>query len=251
MPNFKDTNDFARFRRHVSRDRRYLMNDESHEFLNCVAATMNSRLQELPVGTVVARAQIGNTERPIHFAGLTSIQAAPFEESRMRPLKDSARAGRANPQGIPVLYCALDKQTAVAETRPWVSALVSVAHFETTRPMKIVNCVDNFRGKFFKIRQILAKEPQSFEEHAWHDIDTAFSMPVSRDELLPDYVPTQILAELFRREGADGIGFRSAVCRDGYNLAVFDVDAFSLVSSEVVEVTEVKVTLSEGPFIVS
>lgn len=41
----------------------------------------------------------------------------------MKPLSNSASEGRANPKGIPYLYVATDKETAMSEVRPSLGAI--------------------------------------------------------------------------------------------------------------------------------
>ncbi|WP_366931004.1 RES family NAD+ phosphorylase [Mesorhizobium sp.] len=48
----------------------------------------------------------------------------------MRPLAGRASEGRANPKGIPCLYMAVDRHTALAECRPWIGSLVSIGAFK-------------------------------------------------------------------------------------------------------------------------
>lgn len=38
-----------------------------------------------------------------------------------------------------------------------------------------------------------------------------------------EYVPTQILADLFRSKGYDGVAYKSVFGADGYNIALFDI----------------------------
>jgi hypothetical protein len=52
---------------------------------------------------------------------------------------------------------------------------------------------------------------------------------------------------LFRRHGADGIAYRSAVGA-GFNMAIFDLDAVTLESARVVEVSKLDIQIEEGPF---
>ena len=59
------------------------------------------------------------------------------------------------------------------------------------------------------------------EEAVWTDIDNAFARPVNRADDHGEYVPTQILAELFRDEGFDAIVYRSQF-DGGINLVCFD-----------------------------
>lgn len=66
--------------------------------------------------------------------------------------------------------------------------------------------------------------PKEREEAVWNDIDTAFSTPVTGSDDTADYVPTQIIAELFKDKGFDGLGYRSSL-GDGFNIVLFDIKA--------------------------
>lgn len=68
----------------------------------------------------------------------------------------------------------------------------------------------------------------------WRDIDEAFSQPVSPADDEADYVPTQIIAELFRAHGLNGIAYRSAL-GPGHNLALFDPSVVELTSCGLLE----------------
>jgi hypothetical protein len=61
------------------------------------------------------------------------------------------------------------------------------------------------------------------ESAMWSDIDRAFSEPVIPSDREADYVPTQIIAELFKANGFDGIAYRSTFGEKGFNVALFDL----------------------------
>jgi len=69
----------------------------------------------------------------------TVTEDYPFDTKRMKPLLGRAREGRANPKGIPYLYLATHRDTAVAEVRPWKGGAVSVGQFKIMRDLKLVN----------------------------------------------------------------------------------------------------------------
>jgi len=58
----------------------------------------------------------------------------------------------------------------------------------------------------------------------WQDINTAFSQPVTRNDDVAEYAPTQILAEAFRIAGYDGIVYGSKH-GSGKTVAIFDLAA--------------------------
>ena len=75
----------------------------------------------------------------------------------------------------------------------------------------------------------------------WTEIDNAFSRPVTLPEDAVDYVPTQILAELFSNAGYDAIIYRSQFGKDGYNIAVFNVEDADIISCTLYEVSSLEV----------
>jgi len=83
------------------------------------------------------------------------------------------------------------------------------------------------------------------EKAVWIDIDNAFSTPVTLSDDRADYAPTQILAELFRQQGYDAIGYKSHFGdqeeRKGYNIAIFDPTAVEIVSCAPYRVKSIKV----------
>jgi RES domain-containing protein len=154
----------------------------------------------------------------------------------MKPLTDRAREGRANSKGIPVIYLANDESTAVAEIRPWVGAYVSIGSFRIVRSLRIVNFDAGDAG-----RKLYLQEPSAPEREraVWADIDRAFATPINPSDDVADYAPTQIVAELFRTRGLDGIAYRSSLST-GHNLALFDVDSVELESCQLVDVERVE-----------
>jgi hypothetical protein len=162
--------------------------------------------------------------------------ACPFRSARMKPLPYQASEGRANPKGIPYLYTATDHDTAIAEVRPWVGALVSVAEMRVQREVTIVNCISPYRRLTVRATEPPAPER---ERAVWKDIDTAFSRPVTPHEHIADYVPTQVLAEFFRSQGLDGIEYRSSVGPKS-NIMFFDLGVAEVVACGLFQVNGVK-----------
>lgn len=146
----------------------------------------------------------------------------PHPVERMKPQRNQAKEGRANPKGIPYLYTASHRETAIAEVRPWIGAYVSIAGLTVVRSLTILNCTSQDAGSF----NFYLKEPDAPKKEAanWQSIDEAFSRPVTPDDHLAEYVPTQILAEAIRHHGLDGVAYRSAL-GPGHNVVLFDLDA--------------------------
>lgn len=209
MPAFKSAHTYRRFRREVTTSTRYVRGGEADDFLQTLLREARARIDVVPAGSILWRAQLGHDwealrEGQQHVADVP----CPFPPERMKPLRDRAREGRANPKGIPYLYVSTHRETALAEVRPWLRSLVSVAQFKTLRELKLVNCTED--GKRTRVF-IGGTPPEHWDTAVWLDIDEAFSRPVTLSDELADYVPTQIIAELFKVHGFDGVVYRSAL----------------------------------------
>jgi hypothetical protein len=159
----------------------------------------------------------------------------------MKPLERRAAEGRANPKGIPVLYLATERDTAMREVRPWIGSRISVASFKANQDLRVIDCSQGSAGtrlwpKVYKLDDD-SVPPDAGEQSNWTDIDLAFAEPVDRSDDIADYATTQIIAELFKREQYDGIKYRSALSTTGHNVALFDISAADPVSCELFRVS--------------
>ncbi|WP_421882420.1 RES family NAD+ phosphorylase [Methylibium sp.] len=173
---------------------------------------------------------------------MTYEEPVPFAPERMKPLKGAAHEGRVNPRGIPCLYTASNKETAVAEVRPWLGALVSVAQLTPARPLRLVNCGEGHDSKF----DVYFDEPapEIREQAVWRAIGREFSKPVGPDLAVAEYAPTQVLAEHFKKLGYDGVVYKSKL-GPGINLAFFDIDALEMQNVRLYPVKTVTVEIGE------
>jgi len=225
MAEFASWQSYGTFAWSVKRKARYVFEDNVDEFLRTVIATSEGRKRAFPSGRVLWRAQYGHDWETIRQDADEFEVPAPFPSARMKPLPDSAREGRVNPKGIPCLYLATDKETAMAEVRPWLGSYISVGQFRTPKDLVLVDCsVDHGRASI-----VFFEEPDQREKAVWGDIDKAFSEPASSGESTADYAPTQIIAESFRRHGYDGIAYKS-VLGTGFNVALFNLNAADLIN---------------------
>jgi RES domain-containing protein len=238
MPEFKSWRSFRDFERTVKGHRRYIRTPDTEEFLDVVRQTAEKRVEIIPTGTSFFRAQRDCvTDSTYENGELISEVALPYGKDRMKPLRDSAAEGRANPKGIPFLYLATDHDTAIAEVRPWVGAYVSVVTFKTRGPLKVIKCVTT--ENIFQHWWMSEPPPEKREESVWAWIDESFARPVTPNDNVADYAAPQIIAELFRANGYDGVVYRSSVSETGHNVALFDLDAAEVVHGCVFEVKHV------------
>ena len=105
--------------------------------------------------------------------------------------------------------------------------MISVAQFRTERDLTVIDCSKHHEKKMLRAL-VLYDKMLGREDGIWMAIDQAFAEPVTRNEESGQYIPTQIIAELFKSEGYNGILYKSLLSEDGYNLVLFDVDDASM-----------------------
>jgi len=152
-----------------------------------------------------------------------------------RPPAKSARSGRANPVGIPYLYLASDKETAVAEVRPSRGVHLTVGRFVTTADLRLADLTR------FSPFQILLADADHFAELVKYFsylevVGAELGEPVQDDDAHLDYLPTQYLCEMIKSLGYEGVAYRSAL-GSGHNVALFGMDGIKCTSTTLVKVT--------------
>jgi len=110
-------------------------------FLDYLLATCKIRTIELPEKTKLWRSQLGKDKSIIELAGESFLDTSlkPFPPHRMNPLPQKVKEGRVNSNRVPVLYLSTDRETAMAECRPWIAAHISIGMFYTIQNLKILD----------------------------------------------------------------------------------------------------------------
>lgn len=245
---FASWRSYWNFARSVSRDYRYIRSQEVEEFLQVVLETSHSRRAEIPAGRLFWRAQVGHAWRPMSSDSDDEIPCA-FPRERMKPLAGRASDGRANPRGIPCLYVATTKEAAMSEVRPWIGSLVSAGQFQIRRALHVIDCSRRHNEQPFHFKwddPNYEPPPEERSQTVWAHIDRAFAEPMTRSDDQADYAPTQILAELFKKAGADGVVYKSNFGEDGFNVALFDPSVADLVNCGLFEVKAISATFAEA-----
>jgi len=141
-----------------------------------------------------------------------------------KPPIEKASDGRANPKGISYFYGASDEKTAIAETRPYKSEIISVCKFRFKGQIKLVD----LRSPLLSISPfemdddglvMLHNEHMPFLKH----LSLSLSIPVLPYNKDLEYLPTQYLCELIKNKGFDGIVFKSSLGA-GDNYVIFHDD---------------------------
>lgn len=186
-----------------------------------------SRLDESDIAECYYRARIHDSDKPF---GAKDLGAPPREK---------AGHGRLNPAGIPYLYLASEKETAIAEVRPHPGQKVVTASFqfstEEIEGIKIVNLIHvaSLFSPFNYLEGTPILRARDFQEMV-REIAQEFSRPVRPDAAPYRYVPTQYLCELLKKKGFDGVTYSSALSK-GHNLVLFDSSRFSAQSESLQE----------------
>jgi hypothetical protein len=241
MATFSEYESFTYFVRAVRSEFRYLQQPSVQSFLAAVLSSAVCRVATLERGTLLWRSRTGGAVLPPNEAGVVrygppSQELAPHSESEMKPRLESLIEGRANPRGIACLYMATDEYTALAESRPWVGSYVSIGRFEIRSALRVVDCTLDLPSR---TQYYVGESPDDRREvYVWSKINLAFSRPTTRSDESIDYVPTQILAELFRGAGYDGLKYMSSY-GDGANIALFDLNAVDLLDCHLVRIDAV------------
>lgn len=244
---FKSWSSYSDFAYTTIAETRYVHDKEVEEFLETLYKTCEEHIELVPKGSLFWRAQLGHEweDKNIQDDVVIEIEV-PLPDDRMKPLPERASEGRANPKGISFLYLATKRDTALAEVRPWIGSLISVAQFETQRDLKIINFASDQKTLIY------SEEPSSVKkaEAVWARIDKAFARPITPSDDVADYVPTQIIAELFKSKGFEGIAFRSsldssAILEKGHNMVLFDVAAVEQINCFLFEVKSVDFDFSQ------
>lgn len=246
-PEFASWQSYRNFARSVCRDRRYVWKKEAKAFLDTVLASIRERDRTISEGSILYRAQHGLVCEEDE-CGVTILA---HDRERMKPLAGRAREGRANPAGISTLYMAFSEQTAISEVRPWIGSELSVAQMRISRDVKVIDLSPNHGQTSFQhlsFAELSGNKPTSRERKemaVWTDIDNAFSRPVMRTDQTADYVPTQILAELFCEQGYDGLVYRSQFGESGYNICLFDAGDAEVINAAPYRVAGIDIKFEE------
>lgn len=141
---------------------------------------------------------------------------------------------RANYKYIPYLYCSNDPYLSIIEVRPRMNAKVSVATIFVNEKIKLLDFTVEHRPKKMS-------EPKY---DLFCDLSELYSKPVTTDDDVLDYIPTQFIAEYVKGLGYDGIAFTSSLSPEiiglgleRFNVVIFNYNKCTPISSNVFRIT--------------
>ncbi|WP_292758212.1 RES family NAD+ phosphorylase [Methylophaga sp. UBA2689] len=213
--------EYSTFVKEVRKSNRYVWSDSTTVFLEKLSECFHEREYRVPRGSKLFRSQIGYAE--VNLEGENALSALPAK--RMKPTPEFAKEGRSNPKGIPYLYLSNDKQTSMSELRPAVGEYISCGVFEAAKDLTLIDChttdpTINEVGLIFSPPDT----PKKSIDATWFLINKEFSKPVKNSESDTNYVATQIVAELIKSKGYDGLLCKSHL-GPGFNIVLFELDS--------------------------
>lgn len=253
---FKSWRSYWEFSKKISRSFRYIRDEETESFLKEVLIASESRRSVLEEGSILWRSQLGGAMRPIDPEDPElGEEPCPYPSMRMIPSRNFGLEGRANPKGISHLYLATEKDTAMAECRPWIGSQISLAQFKTKRDLNLVDCSKNYLENpfYFDVTKGIYEPDEAERAKAvWAHIDKAFSEPVTPNENIAHYAATQIIAELFKNHGYDGMVYKSML-GTGYNICLFQLEAAQLTGCQLYMTKKIEFSFEErfSPYLAS
>jgi len=204
------------FTEHIKKERRFLLaksfdddpKDWLPEFLPTIAFA-------IPRTSGFYRARVTHKDAN----QFDCIAPLPPEEMGAPPSHKITKGSRANPPGIPYLYTAEDEATAVAEVKPQINSFVTTAKFVPKKKLRIadVTKVEQVQSPFGL--NSIAKDIIRCD--LLRCLNAELSEPIDQEGEAIDYVPCQYVVEVIRDCGFDGVRYRSAMRKGGFNMVFF------------------------------
>lgn len=154
------------------------------------------------------------------------------------PQKGRATAGRANPDGISMLYLADTPKTTLHEIRAGIYDYVTVATFELLSDIEIINLADIDKiSPFFAANSYgIDFIRQAVNADSLKVISQEIAKPLRRHDSILDYLPTQYISDFIKSKDYAGIEYISTMCQGGINVAVFDENLLKCTSTMVYDI---------------
>jgi hypothetical protein len=160
------------------------------------------------------------------------------------PPVSKVRAGRANPDGIPYLYLASSRKTAIAEVRPWSGALITIATFKLIEGLNTINFSIFNNKRLFDYIESEKVDDVLNRLHFFYTLSSEMSQPISPSDSYLEYIPTQYVTEFIKNEGYDGIIFDSSLGL-GQNVVLFTQDNVEVTATELLKIGQIQYDFSE------
>ena len=156
-----------------------------------------------------------------------------------KPPHESAKSGRANPDGIPYLYLAQSIETTLYEARATYLDYLTIGEFKLKENIKVITLRTSFQVSPFL-------EDFSIEEYLKNKgfidiLENELAKPLRRYDNELDYLPTQYLCEYIKHLGYDGVEYGSSLNEGGINLVIFNDHLLECVNTIVHEISNIDI----------
>lgn len=118
-----------------------------------------------------------------------------------------------------------------------------VRHGGAVRSEATLRLINNHAGTSKRSSHLYFREPDPEKRRSavWNSLDRTFSLPQTRSDDVSDYIPTQIVAELFRSNRYDGIIYRSAFDQTSHNVCLFYLNAAEPTGATLYEIRSMEI----------
>lgn len=146
------------------------------------------------------------------------------------PPPGKATAGRANSAGIPRLYLATNKLTALHELRAGAFDAITIGEFELLKDITVVDL--KMLDKISPFIEELDPRLLLINRECLNKINEEICKPLRKNDSTLDYLPTQYIVDLIQSFMSEekneyyGVEYKSTLNSEGVNLAIFDPDLF-------------------------
>ncbi|MBM5696234.1 RES domain-containing protein [Listeria seeligeri] len=129
-------------------------------------------------------------------------------------------SGRANPEGISVLYLSDAVKTTIYEVRAGANDVLSVGEFIAKKDLQIVDFTQFDKISPFQVSSGL----QHFLINKKHLqlISNEIAKPIRKNDSSLEYIPTQYITDFIKSQGYEGVLYKSTLDCEGINLAIFN-----------------------------
>lgn len=202
---------------------------------------INKRALDLFIRCVRRPYKAGST----FYRARVCTSEAGFSRSEMgAPPASLASAGRVNPVGISILYLADSVNTTLHEIRAGLYDYVTVGSFRLRRNIEVIDFTNLDSISPFIAYNVMGIP---YTQHAINIdhlklISQEIARPLRKQDSVLDYLPTQYISDYVKSQGYAGVDYMSTMCKDGYNLAVFDESLFRCTSTTVYDIQSLSYT---------
>lgn len=164
------------------------------------------------------------------------------------PPKGTATAGRANPNGISMLYLADSIKTTLHEIRAGVYDYVTIGTFELLSDIEVINLADIDKISPFFATNLYGIDfiRQAVNIDSLKVISQEMAKPLRRHDSSLDYLPTQYISDFIKSKSYAGIEYMSTMCPGGVNVAVFNEHLLSCIETTVYDIKSLTYDFDEA-----